>query len=315
MARGIYNRPKADRFYTGSQILTEAQWRLNTMVSASGYSAYQLVFGSNPMDLYGWGDTDEDLLFARDTSISGQFVQQWQLRIRAQEAALKEIANSKLRRLLAYNKTFDCADIKVGGSVLFYKAPRKKSNPRWRGPAAILDIDESGVVLKFQPQSFKVARYCVRRKLEEKDLPGGTAMGDNQLNFDWEMSQPLVLPTAQGDSPDSEMAPDESSRETSVSKERDTQSTASPKLAPAEDSTDVSELIPRPDDPVPMSLDSDGPVQESSPSDESWTELYDRTCGNNEADNGSGGASEALAAPGFSSGKTLKTKCPPVALC
>ena len=55
----------------------------NTLVSASGYSAYQLVFGSNSMDLYGWDDTDEDLLFARDTSISGQFVQQWQLRIRA----------------------------------------------------------------------------------------------------------------------------------------------------------------------------------------------------------------------------------------
>ena len=36
------------------------------------------------MDLYGWDDSDDDLLFAQDTSISGQFVQQWQLRIRAQ---------------------------------------------------------------------------------------------------------------------------------------------------------------------------------------------------------------------------------------
>ena len=123
LARGIYNRLKADRYYTGPQILAEAQWRLNTLVSASGYSAYQLVFGSNPMDLYGWDDSEDDLLFAQDTSISGQFAQQWQLRIRAQEAALKEIANSKLRRLLAYNKTFDCADIKVGDTVLFYKAP------------------------------------------------------------------------------------------------------------------------------------------------------------------------------------------------
>ena len=110
------------------------------------------------MDLYGWGDSDGDLLFAQDTSFSGQFAQQWQLRIRAQEAASKEIANSKLRRPLAYNKTFDCVEIKVGGSVLFNKAPRKKSNPRRRGPATILDIDESGVALKFQSQTFKVAR-------------------------------------------------------------------------------------------------------------------------------------------------------------
>ena len=93
---------------------------MNTMVPAIGYPTYRLAFGSNPMDLYGWGDTDEDLLFAQDTSISGQFVQQWQLRIRAQEAALKEIADSKLRRLLAYNKTFDCVDINAGDSVLFY---------------------------------------------------------------------------------------------------------------------------------------------------------------------------------------------------
>ena len=198
LARGIYNRLKEDRHYTGPRILAEVQWCLNTLVSASGYSAYQLVFGSNPMDLYGWDDSDADLLFAQDTSISGQFVHQWQLRIRAQEAALKDIANSKLRRLLAYNKTFDSVDIKVGGEVLFYKAPQKKSNPRWRGPAKILDIDESGVVLKFQSQCFKVARYRVRRKVEAKDLPQGSAAADLPLPIDWEMSKPLTPPPRDG---------------------------------------------------------------------------------------------------------------------
>ena len=78
LARGIYTRLKADRYYTGPQILAEAQWCLNTLVSASGYSAYQLVFGSSPMDLYGWGDADDDLLFAQDTRFrdtsNGSFV-------------------------------------------------------------------------------------------------------------------------------------------------------------------------------------------------------------------------------------------------
>ena len=41
--------------------------------------------------------------------------------MRAQEAALKETANSKLRRLLAYNKSFSCADIAVGDTLLLYK--------------------------------------------------------------------------------------------------------------------------------------------------------------------------------------------------
>ena len=87
----------------------------------------------------------------------------------------------------------------MGDSVLFYKAPQKKSNPGRPGPAAILDIDESGVVLKFQSQTFKVARYCVRRKLDEKDLPQGSAAGDSHLIFFWEMSKPLVLPSKDGD--------------------------------------------------------------------------------------------------------------------
>ena len=80
-------------------------------------------------------------------------------------------------------------------------------------------------------------------------------MSDNQLNFDWEMSQPLVLLTPLRNSLDLAMAPDESPGETSISKERETQSTASPNVAPAEDSTEASALIPRPGDPVPMSLD------------------------------------------------------------
>ena len=50
-----------------------------------------MVFGSNPVDLYAWEGKDEDLAFAQDTSLSGQFVQQWKLRRMAQEAALKEL--------------------------------------------------------------------------------------------------------------------------------------------------------------------------------------------------------------------------------
>ena len=37
----------------------------------------------------------------------------------AQEAALKEIANRKLRRTLAPNNSFDSVDVAVGDEVLF----------------------------------------------------------------------------------------------------------------------------------------------------------------------------------------------------
>ena len=83
----------------------------------------------NPADLYDWEDKDEDLAFSQDTSLPGQLAQQWKARMMAQEAALREIANSRLRRLLALNKSFSCTDVKIGGAVLFFKARSKKSAP------------------------------------------------------------------------------------------------------------------------------------------------------------------------------------------
>ena len=99
------------------------------MLSSSGFSAYQMAAGSQLADLFGWDDSEEDLFFAQDTSLAGQFVNQWKLRMRAQEATLREVANSKLRRISAHNQTFNCAEAAVGDMVLFYKTPYRKSSP------------------------------------------------------------------------------------------------------------------------------------------------------------------------------------------
>ena len=75
-----------DRF-PNKQILTEAQGCLNNMLSASGFSARQMVLGCNPVDLLGWEDKDGDLTSAQDTSAAGQFVQKWKLDGRKMQAA------------------------------------------------------------------------------------------------------------------------------------------------------------------------------------------------------------------------------------
>ena len=169
---------------------------------------------------------------------------------------------------------------------------QKKSNPRWRGPAKILDIDESGVALTFQSQTFKVARYCVRRKVEEKDLPQGSAAGDLPLPIDWEVSKPLVLPTQEGEpwelasSPDGELSEKrqplglEPGRVADKTPDAETVTTDLPRESSREVSVDRPDPQPGPEDPVPMSVDSVDPVLIPTPdSDESWTELYERTCG------------------------------------
>ena len=126
-----------------------------------------MVFASHPAGLFGWGDSEEALFFAQDTSLAGQFVNQLKLRVRAQEATLGGVANSKLRRKLAHNQTFNCTEAAVGDIVLFYKTPNRRSSPRWRGPAKVLEIGEAGVTVHFQSQTFKVARCCVRRRVKE----------------------------------------------------------------------------------------------------------------------------------------------------
>ena len=62
LARGIYDRVNGNYRFSSGQILWEVQWCLNTMISASGFSAYQMVFGRNPVELFGWEDNDATLM-------------------------------------------------------------------------------------------------------------------------------------------------------------------------------------------------------------------------------------------------------------
>ena len=52
----------------------------------------------------------------------------------ARETALKEVPNGKLRRLLAYNVLFKCADVRMGDSTIFLGGrPHKYAALAWRG--------------------------------------------------------------------------------------------------------------------------------------------------------------------------------------
>ena len=46
---------------------------------------------------------------------------------------------------------------------------RRRGGPPWRGPPKIWDVDETGATVKFQGQYFKVAGYCARKRMVEKD--------------------------------------------------------------------------------------------------------------------------------------------------
>ena len=157
-----------------------------------------------------------------------------------------------------------------------------------------------------QSQTFKVARYCVRRKLEEKDPPQCSAAGDPPLPIDWEMSKPLVLPSQEGEP--WELAPplEEPSEDVGKPLEHETLSTDSPKATTGEDTTDDSDQPPRPEDSVPMCVDSVDPAFVPTPSDESWTELYERTCGDTVPNEGERGREKRPRSPEFVPEKRIR---------
>ena len=53
LARGIYNRLNEDDRFSNKTIASEVQWCLNAMPAASGFSAYPMAFGPNPVDFLG----------------------------------------------------------------------------------------------------------------------------------------------------------------------------------------------------------------------------------------------------------------------
>ena len=80
----------------------------------------------------------------------------------AQEAALKKVADSNSRKLLAYNKSSTNTGVQISDAVILYEPANRKSTPRGRGPAKISDVDETGTTVRSHSQTFKVARCYVR---------------------------------------------------------------------------------------------------------------------------------------------------------
>ena len=127
-----------------------------------------MVFGSDAVDPSGWDGGNKDSLFAAETSPPGQLAQQWELRMLAQEAAVREAADSQLYRLLAHNRSFNCTYVAMGDPALFHDAVNHANALGWRGPAAILDTDETGATVKFHSQKLEVAGS--RKQMGEKDV-------------------------------------------------------------------------------------------------------------------------------------------------
>ena len=123
-----------------------------------------MVFGSNPVDLCWREDKDRDSAFAQDTSLSGQSVQHWELRMMAQEAALEEIAYSRIRRRLARSESVACADVNIGDAALPRNA-QGKARRSAEGPGLDTGYRRGG-------RDWKAARFRARKGGGEEGAKG-----------------------------------------------------------------------------------------------------------------------------------------------
>ena len=120
---------------------------------------------------FSWQDNGKDLAFAQNASISSQFTFQWESRVMVRGAMLKELANGTLRRILDCNRSLSIrilrsATRRSSSDRLVAKVLRNGGDPRWRGSAnVILDFDETSVTIEIQIQTFKIARFGVRRRM------------------------------------------------------------------------------------------------------------------------------------------------------
>ena len=121
LLRDILFRRGADDRISDRGSLNEVQVCPSATLSHGGSSAYQVVPGRNPADLFMRQDGNIDSDLSRDASISGQFVQQWKLHASALDSTLKVIADSKLRRHSLRNISFELTDVQVGGAALVFK--------------------------------------------------------------------------------------------------------------------------------------------------------------------------------------------------
>ena len=69
------------------------------------------------------------------------------------------------------------ADVRVGDSAQLHKSASRESAPKWRGPAAVLDISEvpglnamGGFTAKFQSRTFKVVCYSVSERIDPREV-------------------------------------------------------------------------------------------------------------------------------------------------
>ena len=124
-----------------------------TLLNHGGLLANKVVYRSNPADSFGREDGGSEMEFVQRTSASGRFAQQRSARAMAQGAAPEERRGQLIEAIFGRRQDLPDGRSCGGGSAIFYEQIDWGHAAKWRGPAVILDVDDTSDTVKFQSQA------------------------------------------------------------------------------------------------------------------------------------------------------------------
>ena len=161
-----------------SEILSEALYSKNTMLSIHGKSPYQAVIGRTPPIL---GDFEQQTVSAIDDSTGSLSRHATRLREISLQAMVEGTAQDRLRRAAASSTrtSGELLNLKAGDSVDVFRSPANKDSTGWRGPATVMgtqNITDGYVDVKWGGRAMSVRVADMRRSLVyvsllDNDLP------------------------------------------------------------------------------------------------------------------------------------------------
>ena len=149
------------------QVLAEAVFAGNALLTVNGMTPYNAVLGRTPPIL----PSLNQLEFPdQDKYAPGLIADSHKLREIAVEAMVQGSAQSRLNAALRTRTTMDAKtlNLKVGDVVDFYRSPVRKEDTGWFGPATVVDVSQSSrdiFSVRFATRIYQVSSSCIRRHL------------------------------------------------------------------------------------------------------------------------------------------------------
>ncbi|CAK0800448.1 unnamed protein product, partial [Prorocentrum cordatum] len=161
---------------TNADIIQEAAMVSNSLVSYGGQTANQAVLGFTPRDYYDMEATTLDSVTPAVDSCPDPFESALRLRMQAKIAMAKSLVEERIARCnrTRQQQTPPGQRLQPGEPVDIYRAPERKDQSGWRGPAELVKLSQgTGIVVWNGIPYILPTRHIRRHAINLEKIPIG----------------------------------------------------------------------------------------------------------------------------------------------